>query len=164
MLIYENKEKKMRENAGPWKLDCSFRNYFTTLWYYYYNLIAPSDVGKEDLATIEEDFNLKELFEGTQCEFWRVFAGKNELCDYSIPVLFFRLFFVHRVYFVMKIEYIPFLNHVWIFQGVPEVYAPHDLMHDPSIRVLQEAPRKPPGSLHRGSYYNEWGFLLLLSL
>ena len=107
-------------------------------------MIATSDVGKEDLATIEEDFNLKELFEGTQCEFWRVFAGKNELCDYSIPVLFFRLFFVHRVYFVMKIENIPFLNHVWILQGVYEVYAPHELMYDLSMRVLQEASIEAP--------------------
>ena len=39
------------------------KNYFTNI------VIATIDVGKEDLATIEEDFNLKELFEGTQCEF-----------------------------------------------------------------------------------------------
>ena len=62
-------KEKLREKTCPLKLDRSFRNYFNILWYYYYNLIATSDVGKEDLATIEEDFNLKELFEGTQCEF-----------------------------------------------------------------------------------------------
>ena len=52
------------------------------------------------MATIEEDFNLKELFEGTQCEFWR----KKKKCETITSVLFFRIFFVHRVYFVMKIK------------------------------------------------------------
>ena len=75
--------------------------------------------------------------------FW---MKKIEMCDYNIPVLFFRIsiFFIHRVYFVMKIEYISFLitfEFCRVFQKS---------MHPMSWCMIRqwEFCRKAPGSLH----------------
>ena len=137
MLIYENKEKKMPKNAGPWKLDCSFRNYFTKLWYI---LILQSDSNKW-CRKGRFGYNWRRFqFKGAIWRYTVWVLEEKMKCETITSVLFFRIFFVHRVYFVMKIEYMSFLitfEFCRVFQKS---------MHPMSLCMIRQLEfcRKPP--------------------